>query len=145
MGLWSYAEDDSFYDRFGRQHGYGDEFVFTSEWKHRYGHVYFENGEVIPTVTWEGVREGIDDFRYMLTLKKAARQALASKAPATRAAGQAGMTLLKEIRDRTDLTPALNDRSGSKYLREWKYVGDLDAERGRVIEAIVRIINRVEK
>jgi len=145
VGLWSYAEDDSFYDRFGREHGYGDEFVFTPEWKHRYGHVYFEQGEVIPTVTWEGVREGIDDFRYMLTLRKAAQQALVSEDPATRAAGEAGVKLLGEIRDRTGLTPALNDRSGSKYLRDSQYVGDLDAERERAIGAVIKITDRLRQ
>ncbi len=140
VGLWSYAEDDSFYDRFGRQHGYGDGFVFTPEWRQRYGHVVFEDGEIIPTVTWEGVREGIDDYRYMLTLRKLAEDALERDGAGGRAAGRAGLKLLDEITDEIDLTPALNDHSGSAHLLDWRFMGDMDGARARIIEAILDIL-----
>ncbi|HJN18614.1 MAG TPA: sugar-binding protein, partial [Armatimonadota bacterium] len=140
VGLWSYAEDDSFYDRFGRQHGYANDFVFTPEWKHRYGHVIFEDDEIIPTVTWEGVREGIDDYRYMLTLRKLAENAVDGDSASGRAAGRAGLDLLDDITDEIDFTPALNDYSGSEYLLDWRLMGDMHAARARIIEAILDIL-----
>jgi hypothetical protein len=148
VGLWSYAEGRRgmiFQDRFGCWHPYSEDFVFTPELKHIFGHVYFEKDQVIPVVTWEGVREGIDDYRYMLTLKKAAQAAIAGSAPAARAAGRAGLKLLQDIADRTDLTARKNDYGGSKYLTDPKYMGDMDAERTRVIEAILNIRSKTKK
>jgi len=139
VGLWSYAEDNVFLDRFGRRHGYKDLPVFTPEWKHVYGHVFFEDNEVLPVVTWEGVREGIDDYRYMLTLKKLAHAALAGRDPALRTAGEAGIELLKQISERT---PIVAD--DKKYGRNWQALGDMDAERGRVIEAILNITRKMK-
>jgi len=133
LGLWSYAEDDVFVDRFGRSHGY-EGLAFTPEWKIRYGHVYFEKGEIIPAVTWEGVREGIDDYRYMLTLKKLAEAAANDDNPTVRSAGQAGLKLLSEI---TDPTPDLS--FDKKYGRAWRQMGDMDGERARVVQAILNI------
>lgn len=126
VGLWSYAEDNSFFDRFGRKRGYGD-FEFTPEWKHQYGHVYFENGEIVPSVTWEAVREGIDDYRYMLTLKKLAETSESSK-------------VLDEIAERT---PIIAD--DKKFGRAWQELGDMDAERSRVIAAITNLHSEIEK
>ncbi len=146
VGLWSYAQGRrSFSDRFGRRYPYSEDFVFTSELKHIYGHVYFEKDQVIPVVTWEGVREGIDDYRYMLTLKKAAQAAVAGSATGAQAAGRAGLKLLQDIADRTDLTARKNDYGGSKYLTDPKYMGDMDAERTRVIEAILNIRSKTKK
>ncbi len=54
-------------------------------------------------------------------------------------AGRAGLKLLQDIADRTDLTARKNDYGGSKYLTDPKYMGDMDAERTRVIEAILAI------
>ena len=139
VGLWSYAEDKAFYDRCGRQHGYSAGMVFRPEWRHRYGHVYFEGDEILPVVTWEGVREGIDDYRYMLTLKKLATAAVAGDDAGAVAAGRAGSSLIDAIVGRTDLTPAQNDHSGSKYLLDPVCVGDMDAERARIVEAILKL------
>jgi len=139
VGLWSYSDDNSFFDRFGRRHGY-KEFTFSPEWKHQYGHVYFEKGEIIPQVTWEAVREGIDDYRYMLTLKKLAESVLVSTSARVRAAGKAGLKLLEEISDRT---PILVD--DKKWGRAWQALGDQDAERNRVIEAILKIRTEMKK
>ena len=139
VGLWCYTDGKVFYDRFGRNHGYRDGFVFTPECKQRHGHAYFEGDQIIPVVTWEAVREGIDDYRYMLTLKKAARAALSGQDTAGRAAAEAGLALLREIAERTDLTPALNDFGGSEYVKDPTYMPDMDAERSRVIDAVLRI------
>ena len=49
------------------------------------------------------------------------------------------MKLLKDISDRTDLRPAMNDSGGSEFVMDPKYMGDMDAERTRVIEAILKI------
>ena len=133
VGLWSYAEDDMFIDRFARHHKY-EGFEFTPECKQIYGHVYFDGDEVVPAVTWEGVREGIDDYRYMLTLKKSADRGLASDDAKTRSAAKAGLKLLKDI---TDPVPYLSD--DKKYGRAWQEMGDLDGERSRIIEAIMRL------
>ena len=81
------------------------------------------------------MREGIDDYRYLLTLKKLAQAAAASYDAGTRVVGEAGLKLLEEISERTN--PA-HSRSG-RYGRSWQLLGDMDAERSRVIDAILRI------
>lgn len=145
VGLWCYVDNNTMFDRFGRGQAWRESDVFSPEWKHLHGHVWFENGEIIPVVTWEAVREGIDDYRYMLTLKKAAQAAISSGNAAAGKAGQAGLKLLKDISDRTDPTPAMNESSGSKYLRDSKYFGDPDAEQARVIEATLDILNKTKR
>lgn len=137
VSLWSYTENNTFYDRFGRQHDYKD-FTFSPESKLNYGHVYYEDDQIIPAVTWEAVREGIDDYRYMLTLEKTAMAAL--KSDNTHSTGQAALKLLDEIADRT---PLLND--DVKYGRAWKQLGDMDAERDRVIKAILAILKATKQ
>ena len=134
ISLWRYCDDMTFYDRFGRRHGYTEGFCFPSDWRHMYGHVCFEGGEVVPSVTWESVREGIDDYRYMLTLKKAAEAAGSSRSSAARAAGGAGLKLLDEIADRT-----LIIADDVKYGRAWSQLGDMDQDRADVIHAILKI------
>lgn len=134
VGLWSYGEDDSFYDRLGRQHGYADVPALTPEWTHRYGHVYFAESGVVPTVTWEAVREGIDDYRYMLTLKRTAEAALADGPASARVDAEAALALLEAIAERT---PIIAD--DKKYGRAWDQLGDIDAERARVVAAILKI------
>jgi len=87
-------------------------------------------------VTWEAVREGIDDYRYMLTLKKIAQSALASTEESKRAAGKAGLTVLKEITDGINPEYALDDK---KYGQKWQVFGDMDGYRAKIIEAILKI------
>jgi hypothetical protein len=133
VGLWSYTEDDSFFNRFNRKHKY-EGFKFSSEWKQYYGHVLFEEDEIIPTVTWEAVREGIDDYRYMLTLKKHADKALDSDKESVRQAARNGLKLLKDI---SAAVPYLSD--DKIYGRAWQEMGDMDGERTRVINAILEL------
>jgi hypothetical protein len=135
VGLWSYAEDDSFINRFSRKRKY-EGFRFSPEWKQVYGHVVFEDDEVIPSVTWEGVREGIDDYRYMLTLKKHADRAMDSDKERVRQAARKGLELLKEI---SDAVPYLSE--DKKYGRAWQQMGDMDGERARVVSAILELRN----
>ena len=46
--------------------------------KPRLSYVYPSDDELIPTIGWESVREGIDDYRYLSTLKRLADKARAS-------------------------------------------------------------------
>ncbi len=41
----------------------------------RLSYVYPAKGELIPTIGWEAVREGIDDYRYLATLRRLAERA----------------------------------------------------------------------
>ncbi|MDP7637898.1 MAG: hypothetical protein QF577_10175, partial [Phycisphaerae bacterium] len=145
VGLWCYVDNNTMVDRFGRLQVWQEDDVFSPEQKHLHGHVWFENAEIIPVVTWEAVREGIDDYRYMLTLKKAAQAAVSSENAAARQAGQTGLKLLKDIYDRTDPTPGMKDSSGSKYLKDPKYCGDPDAERTRIIQTIIDIVSKTKE
>lgn len=137
VGLWSYLQDgEVFYDRFGNSFGYSADFNFRPEWKHRYGFVIAEDGNIIPTVAWEGVREGIDDMRYLRTLEKAVHEAAESGSPATRETGRAGQDLLSRIRSKTDPIHGLRDK---EYGRNWQAFGDLAGDRDRIIDAILAI------
>jgi len=54
-----------------------------------------EDGELVPTIDWEALREGVDDMRYIATLKHHA--ALAAKTPEGGDAAEAAMQTLEEI------------------------------------------------
>ena len=47
-------------------------------------YIYPAKNEIIPTIGWEGIREGIDDYRYLATLKQLVEKA--------KAAGKADLT-----------------------------------------------------
>ena len=53
------------------------------------------NGELIPTTDWEGLREGVDDMRYIATLKHYA--ALVAKTPRGKAAAARALKTLNEV------------------------------------------------
>jgi len=46
--------------------------------KSQLSYVYPTKDELIPSIGWEGVREGIDDYRYLTTLKQLADKAKAA-------------------------------------------------------------------
>ena len=131
VGLWSYAEDKAVFDRLGRVQTYADAPVFMPEHTKMYGHVHLEPDEVVPSVTWEAVREGIDDYRYFWTLKKMAEAVSADADPTRRRRAEDAMRLLDEIAERT---PVIAD--DKKFGRNREALGDPDAERARVIGAI---------
>lgn len=54
------------------------------------------DGELIPTLDWEGIREGIDDMRYIATVKKLAARAQGGNA-AQQAAAQAALAELDAV------------------------------------------------
>jgi len=145
VALWDYhGYGCSFLDRFGRRYWPPRDATvkFRPEYKYTHGYVLFEDGRIIPTAAWEAVREGIDDYRYMLTLKKMAEAAIWDADPWTEhyyagyRAAMAGFTLLDKIHAATDLSIVGNDK---KYGRDWKAMGDMDADRSRIIEAILDI------
>jgi hypothetical protein len=49
--------------------------------------IYSINGEIIPTLQLEFIRQGIDDFRYIVTVQQLVQKALNSSHPQVRAAG----------------------------------------------------------
>ena len=53
------------------------------------------NGEQVPTIDWESLREGVDDMRYIATLKHHA--ALAAKAPGGKAAADRALKTLATV------------------------------------------------
>ena len=134
VGLWAYTHDDVFVDRYSQLIKYSEDLVFTQDMTQIHGHIYCESNQIIPLVTWEAVREGIDDYRYLLTLKNTAQSALASTEENRRAAGQAGLAVLKDIKDSINTAYALDDK---KYGR--RVFDDMDGYRARIIEAIMTI------
>lgn len=136
VGLWAYTHDKVFFDRYVQLIRYSEDLVFTSDMTQLHGHIYCENNQIIPLVTWEAVREGIDDYRYMLTLKEVAESALASADEDWRAAGEAGLAVLEEITDGINPEYALDDK---KYGRQWQVFEDMDGYRAQIIEAILTI------
>jgi hypothetical protein len=51
----------------------------------------------IPTLAWEGLREGVDDYRYLYTLAELIKQAQASPSAPVRAAAQAAQAELEAL------------------------------------------------
>jgi len=72
---WAYLVDFSFANRFGATGTWGDVGKNWLEWTNRYSFVYPTDEELIPTIGWEGVREGTDDYRYLKTLFLAIQEA----------------------------------------------------------------------
>ena len=89
---WAYVH---FEDRYVTPEG---EWKGTESW--RYGYVMPSAQGPIPTVGWEGRREGIDDYKYLYTLHAMATKARRSEVSANRAAGAEGLVLLKRIEAR---------------------------------------------
>ena len=94
-----------------------------------------EDGKIVPTARWEAVREGIDDYRYLRTLKQFADAAVTADDQELRDAGRAGLQLLDKIRDE-----APGVVTAAKVAEKDKpSLASIGAERRRVAEAIVRI------
>ena len=106
-----------------------------TEHKLMFSYVWEEDGEIIPTARWEAIREGIDDYRYLRTLKQFADAAVTAGDEALRNAGRAGLQLLAKI---CDEAPAVV--SEAKVAEKDKpSLAKIGTERRRVAEAIVRI------
>ena len=106
-----------------------------TEHKLMFSYVWEEDGEIIPTARWEAIREGIDDYRYLRTLKQFANAAVTADDKELRDAGSAGLQLLNKIRDEA---PGIV--SEAKVAEKDKpSLAKIGAERRGVAEAIVRI------
>lgn len=64
-----------------------NDFSFRGEYS-QFQMVYFTIDGLITTLAWEGVREGLDDIRYLSLLRMRAEAAMKSKDPAVQAEGR---------------------------------------------------------
>ena len=101
--------------------------------------VYFKGRKIIPTIQWECLREGINDFKYLYTLEQAIKKAPKSKAKECAKARQ----LLAKIRKETMID--LNDykkRFGSDlalHIRSAWAPEKYDRYRKEIAEQIIRL------
>jgi len=132
--LWCY-NNGKFQDRFNRTYTSRDA-AFTPEQYLLFSYVWYENDEIIPTARWEAIREGVDDYRYLRTLKQSATAAAVADDGELREAGMAGLQLLAEIRD----TVPLVDTCARVADEDKPSLAGMDTERRRVAEAILAIL-----
>ena len=59
--------------------------------------VYPQDGDLLDTIEWEGVREAMDDVRYGTLLKRLAEKARLSKNVDTVYAGRAALTWVAQV------------------------------------------------
>jgi len=90
-----------------------------------------ENGELVPTIDWEGLREGVDDMRYIATLKQYA--ALASKTPDGKDAAKAALNVLDDV------------LAGDPAATQYDFRSDLSDDayhslRRRLVDAILTLL-----
>ena len=94
----------------------------------------------IPTIEWEGLREGIDDLRYLHTLELEIADARAGGDAAAVAVADEGEALLDEIRDATVVDLAEYEERGISFHTDsiWE-PAQYDEYRGRVADVIGRL------
>jgi hypothetical protein len=90
-----------------------------------------EDGELVPTIDWEGLREGVDDMRYIATLKHYA--ALPAATPEGKVAADAAMNTLEEV------------LAGAPTATQYDFRSDLSDEafhglRRRLVDAILALL-----
>ncbi len=95
-----------------------------------------ENGELIPTMDWESLREGVDDLRYIATLKELAARAEHGSAAQQAAAGKARAELSAVLA--TDNTLVQYD-FGEKLTYD-----QYDHLRGRLAQAITELVQALK-
>jgi hypothetical protein len=89
------------------------------------------NGELIPTTDWEGLREGVDDMRYLATLKHYA--ALAAKTRAGKAVAARALKTLNEVLAPDD--PELSQYTFGSALTD----DEFHALRRKLVDAILEL------
>jgi hypothetical protein len=87
-----------------------------------------EDGTPIPTIDWEAIREGIDDMKYIATLKAYARKA--AETPPARDAAQRALSVL------TDVLGG-DDRVNQYTFRDDLSDDDYHALRRRIVDQIL--------
>ena len=85
---------------------------------------------------WEAIREGIDDYRYLRTLEQYATAAAEADNSKERAAGEAGLQLLGEIRE--GVAPVVTKAAVADHDKP--SLLHVDDERRRVAQAILAIL-----
>jgi len=80
-------------------------------------------GEITPTLQWEGTREGIDDYRYLYTLKKLITERSQYPESRTRAAEidrklQSILDMVPWSEDFDKVEDAFNNATATKYRRQ---------------------------
>jgi hypothetical protein len=98
----------------------------------------------IPSLGWEGRREGIDDYRYLQTLRQAAAAAEKSPNAELRQQADEARQFLLEVEQRTRLPPQRQPatNAGQNYgfaMHPGLQAHDYDAIRERAAEFIVRL------
>ena len=68
-----------------------------------------DNGEIIPAVYWDCIREGVNDYNYIYTLETAVAQRENSADPECRKLAAKGKALLQEIWDAVKPQPTYED------------------------------------
>ena len=99
----------------------------------------------IATPGWEARREGIDDYRYLLTLKQELAKAKANDKYRSHAAVTQASRFLRETtaaarRPDAELPAALPERTYSMLLHPGVNAADCDAIRSRAVKHIVALI-----
>jgi hypothetical protein len=131
-----------------------DTAYFDSERQNKYDLVSLHKGQIIPSIGWKGVREGIDDYRYIATLENwisiAENKGLAAK---TADAKQ----LLKELSSKIqpDNFTKTVDEMQKKGLATWYFdrpipeaslkTEDYDAYRHKIAEEIIKLSSIVKE
>lgn len=111
---------------------------------HRYSYVLPTPTGNVPTLGWEGRREGIDDYRYLQAVRDAAEVAARSPAPERRALAREARSFLREVRRLTrrpqQHLPATQTARVYEHLVHPDLApADYDAIRARAAEYAVRL------
>ena len=95
----------------------------------------------IPTIQWEALREGIDDFRYVVTLQRSIDKLRENTSPEAKRLAKEAQSLLDELRESIVADLAEYDRREINFHTDsiWP-VESYDRWRRRIAEMIVRIL-----
>ena len=124
-----------------------DDFDFTKDgWPAKDHCIYYPSRHpddpLAPTLQWEGIREGIDDYKYLYTFMDLARELTVSedRDTAARAAAIRGT-----VQARVDGLPWRHDRGGGMYPPQDITNGDLQRVRQEIIRSILVLADLREK
>ncbi len=155
---WAYA-DPHFHTRYGNKLTWEMLAEHQGEYIPYYCLAMPEPGGPVPTIGWESVREGIDDYRYLLTLRKLISQA---KAQGKTTAARGAEKVLQEVGRRIDIAALAAarqnavDHSTATHIKWSTHFdrpspqadlkpGDYDRLRYKVASAIVELSQALTK
>ncbi|MDO9542294.1 MAG: hypothetical protein Q7J98_08230 [Kiritimatiellia bacterium] len=145
--LWHYSPGGS--TRFGLSVKDWDS--YNPDYQHPFDFAFCAPAGPIPSVGWEGVREGVDDYRYIFTLEDyIARAETAGKS----SLAETGKQLLKELRSKINpenyrkAWEVTRGTIGYGYVRPAPEpqltIQDYDAYRERIAQEIIKISKGLE-